>query len=98
MFALEIGRIESRESVSTEQSSIGVGSVFLRSTDGSLLATISTRALVEIVASSDPSVLLRKTDPTPMELCSVLTDSLLSILPISNANKVAFSTNEFMLC
>ena len=45
LFALEIGRIESRESVSTEQSSIGVGSVFLRSTDGSLLATISTRAI-----------------------------------------------------
>ena len=45
LFALEIGRIENRESVSTEQSSIGVGSVFLRSTDGSLLATISTRAI-----------------------------------------------------
>ena len=58
----------------------------------------TSMALVEIVASSDPSELLRKTDPTPMELCSVLTDSLLSILPISNANKVAFSTNEFMLC
>ena len=45
LFALEIGRVESRESVSTEQSSLGVGSVFLRSADGSLLATISTRAI-----------------------------------------------------
>ena len=45
LFALEIGRVESRESVSTEQSSIGVGSVFLRSADGALLATISTRAI-----------------------------------------------------
>ena len=45
LFALEIGRVESRESVSTEQCSLGVGSVFLRSADGSLLATISTRAI-----------------------------------------------------
>ena len=45
LFALEIGRVESRESVSPEQSSLGVGSVFLRSADGSLLATISTRAI-----------------------------------------------------
>ena len=45
LFALEIGRVESRESVSTEKSSLGVGSVFLRSADGSLLATISTRAI-----------------------------------------------------
>ena len=45
LFALEIGRVESRESVSAEQSSLGVGSVFLRSADGSLLATISTRAI-----------------------------------------------------
>ena len=45
LFALEIGRVASKESVSTEKSSLGVGSVFLRSTDGSLLATISTRAI-----------------------------------------------------
>ena len=45
LFALEIGRVGSRESVSTEQSSLGVGSVFLRNADGSLLATISTRAI-----------------------------------------------------
>ena len=45
MFALEIGRVASKESVSTEKSSLGVGSVFLRSVDGSLLATISTRAI-----------------------------------------------------
>ena len=45
LFALEIGRVESRETVSTEKSSLGVGSVFLRSADGSLLATISTRAI-----------------------------------------------------
>ena len=45
LFALEIGRVSSKESVSTEKSSLGVGSVFLRSADGSLLATISTRAI-----------------------------------------------------
>ena len=45
LFALEIGRVASKESVSTEKSSLGVGSVFLRSADGSLLATISTRAI-----------------------------------------------------
>ena len=45
LFALEIGRVASKESVSTEKSSLGVGSVFLRSAGGSLLATISTRAI-----------------------------------------------------